>query len=198
MPRILDGAAIAAAIKQEVAEEVKLLAAQGVRPGLAAVLVGHVPASEIYVRSKVQACAELGIFSDLITPPDTITTEEMLYLEPSTIAYANKRDVDENYVRLAELALSSEGYTGIATHDPGIIDRVARFAAAKGLPKRGRFEFQMLYGIGTPLAQKLIAQGYRVRLAIPFGSHWFPYLMRRLAERPANLMFFLKGALSRG
>src|ERR1035438_3805487 len=78
MPRILDGAAIAAAIKQEVAEEVRALAACGIKPGLAAVLVGHVPASEIYVRSKVQTCAELGLFSDLITPPDTVTTEEML------------------------------------------------------------------------------------------------------------------------
>ena len=80
MPKVLDGAAIAAAIKQEVAEEVKELAARGIKPGLAAVLVGHVPASEIYVRSKVQACAELGLYSDLITPPDTVTTEEMLEL----------------------------------------------------------------------------------------------------------------------
>ncbi|MGA2672821.1 MAG: bifunctional 5,10-methylenetetrahydrofolate dehydrogenase/5,10-methenyltetrahydrofolate cyclohydrolase [Terracidiphilus sp.] len=88
MPRILDGAAIAAAIKQEVAEEVKLLAAKGIRPGLAAVLVGHVPASEIYVRSKVQSCADLGIYSDLITPPDTVTTEEMLDL----VAALNDRD----------------------------------------------------------------------------------------------------------
>ena len=88
MPRILDGAAIAAAIKQEVAEEVKLLAAQGIRPGLAAVLVGNVAASEIYVRSKVQTCAELGIFSDLITPPETVTTEEMLDL----VASLNARD----------------------------------------------------------------------------------------------------------
>src|SRR5579872_1907857 len=78
MPRVLDGAAIAAVIKQEVAEEVRKLLPLGVRPGLAAVLVGHVPASEIYVRSKVQACAELGLYSDLIAPPDTITTEEML------------------------------------------------------------------------------------------------------------------------
>jgi methylenetetrahydrofolate dehydrogenase (NADP+)/methenyltetrahydrofolate cyclohydrolase len=78
MPKVLDGAAIAATIKQEVAEEVKQLAAQGVRPGLAAVLVGHVPASEIYVKSKVQTCAELGLFSDLLTPPDTVTTEDML------------------------------------------------------------------------------------------------------------------------
>jgi methylenetetrahydrofolate dehydrogenase (NADP+) / methenyltetrahydrofolate cyclohydrolase len=88
MPRVLDGASIAAAIKQEVAEEVKSLAAQGVRPGLAAVLVGHVAASEIYVRSKVQACAELGIYSDLIAPPDTITTGEML----SLVAELNGRD----------------------------------------------------------------------------------------------------------
>ena len=77
MPKILDGAAIAAQIKSEVADEVARLAAQGVRPGLAAVLVGHVPASEIYVRSKVQTCAELGLFSDLITPPDTVTTEDL-------------------------------------------------------------------------------------------------------------------------
>ncbi len=88
MPKILDGAAIAAAIKLEVAEEVRALAAQGVRPGLAAVLVGNVAASEIYVRSKVQACAELGIFSDLITPPETVTTEEMLAL----VAALNARD----------------------------------------------------------------------------------------------------------
>ncbi len=78
LARILDGTAIAAQIKQEVAEEVKQLAAQGVRPGLAAVLVGHVPASEIYVKSKVQTCAELGLYSDLLTPPDTVTTEDML------------------------------------------------------------------------------------------------------------------------
>ncbi len=80
LAKVLEGAAIAAAIKQEVAEEVKKLAAEGVRPGLAAVLVGHVPASEIYVKSKVQTCAELGLYSDLITPPDTVTTEEMLDL----------------------------------------------------------------------------------------------------------------------
>lgn len=78
LARVLDGTAIAAEIKQEVAENVKRLAAQGVRPGLAAVLVGHVPASEIYVKSKVQTCAELGLYSDLITPPDTVTTEDML------------------------------------------------------------------------------------------------------------------------
>jgi len=88
MPKILDGAAIAAAIKQEVARQVKNLAGQGIRPGLAAVLVGKVPASEIYVRSKVQTCADLGLFSELITPPETVTTEEMLDL----VASLNDRD----------------------------------------------------------------------------------------------------------
>jgi methylenetetrahydrofolate dehydrogenase (NADP+)/methenyltetrahydrofolate cyclohydrolase len=88
MPKVLDGTAIAAAIKQEVAEEVRTLAVKGIRPGLAAVLVGHVPASEIYVRSKVQTCADLGLFSDLIAPPDTVTTEEMLDL----VAALNARD----------------------------------------------------------------------------------------------------------
>jgi len=88
MPRILDGAAIGAAIKLEVADQVRKLAGQGIRPGLAAVLVGHVPASEIYVRSKVQTCEELGLFSELITPPDTVTTEEMLDL----VASLNDRD----------------------------------------------------------------------------------------------------------
>jgi len=88
MPTILDGAAIAAAIKQEVAEEVSLLAAKGIRPGLAAVLVGSVPASQIYVRSKVQSCADLGIYSELITPPETVSTEEMMEL----VAALNSRD----------------------------------------------------------------------------------------------------------
>jgi methylenetetrahydrofolate dehydrogenase (NADP+)/methenyltetrahydrofolate cyclohydrolase len=88
MARILDGAAVAAEIKAEVAVEVKLLAEQGIRPGLAAVLVGHVPASEIYVRSKVKTCGELGLFSEMIEPPDTVTTEEMLVL----VADLNARD----------------------------------------------------------------------------------------------------------
>jgi methylenetetrahydrofolate dehydrogenase (NADP+)/methenyltetrahydrofolate cyclohydrolase len=86
--RRLDGAAIASAIKEDVAREVKALAGQGIKPGLAAVLVGHVPASEIYVRSKVRTCAELGLGSELLTPPDTVTTEEMLAL----VAELNGRD----------------------------------------------------------------------------------------------------------
>ena len=97
MARILDGAAIAAAIKAEVAEEVRGLSAKGIRPGLAAVLVGHVPASEIYVRSKVQACADLGIYSELITPPDTVTTEEMMDLVKSL---NDRDDIDGVLIQL--------------------------------------------------------------------------------------------------
>jgi methylenetetrahydrofolate dehydrogenase (NADP+)/methenyltetrahydrofolate cyclohydrolase len=97
MARVLDGVAIAAAIKKEVAEEVGRLAAQGVRPGLAAVLVGNVPASEIYVRSKVQTCAELGLYSELIDPPDTVTTEEMMDL---VAGLNNRDDVDGMLIQL--------------------------------------------------------------------------------------------------
>jgi proline dehydrogenase len=119
------------------------------------------------------------------------------YLEPADIAFPLKADVDENYARLAEDALAGEGYTAIATHDPVLIQRIVEYVEYLSLPKQGRFEFQMLYGVGTALAGKLAGQGYRVRLAVPFGGYWFPYLMRRLAERPANLAFFLKGAFSR-
>jgi methylenetetrahydrofolate dehydrogenase (NADP+) / methenyltetrahydrofolate cyclohydrolase len=97
MGRVLDGAAIAAGIKEEVAEQVRALAAEGIRPGLAAVLVGHVPASEIYVRSKVQTCADLGLFSELITPPDTVTTEQMLELVNSL---NHRDDIDGILIQL--------------------------------------------------------------------------------------------------
>jgi len=97
MPKMLEGAAIAASIKQEVAEEVRLLAAKGIRPGLAAVLVGNVAASEIYVRSKVQTCADLGLFSELITPPDSVTTEEMLDL---VHALNDRDDIDGILIQL--------------------------------------------------------------------------------------------------
>jgi proline dehydrogenase len=119
------------------------------------------------------------------------------YLEPPDVAYPAKDDVDAGYVTLLETALAHDGYTAIATHDPNIISHAMEFAAVRGLPKAGRFEFQMLYGIATGLARTVLERGYRVRLSIPFGEYWFPYLMRRLAERPANVAFFLKGAFSR-
>jgi proline dehydrogenase len=119
------------------------------------------------------------------------------YLEPAGVAYPRKDDVDRQYLALVEIALSNQGYTAIATHDPNIIARVREIAATRGLPKIGRFEFQMLYGISARLARSLLAGGYRLRLSIPYGDYWFPYLMRRLAERPANVAFFLRGAFSR-
>ena len=119
------------------------------------------------------------------------------YLEPPSIAFEKKRDVDAAYLGLVIAALQGEGYTAIATHDPAIIARVEAFVRERGLPQRGRYEFQMLYGVGGALANALVARGHRVRLAVPFGDYWFPYLMRRLAERPANLAFFLRGAFSR-
>lgn len=119
------------------------------------------------------------------------------YLEPPEVAYEKKRDVDARYLELVFAALSAGGYTAIATHDPAIVAQVEAFVRERGIPLRGRFEFQMLYGISASLAGALVARGYRVRLAVPFGDYWFPYLMRRLAERPANLAFFLKGALAR-
>lgn len=118
------------------------------------------------------------------------------YLEPPRVAYKHKRDVDDNYIRLAELALRSGAYAAIATHDRHIVEYLIGLTGRLGLPKRGRFEFQMLYGVATGYARSIVERGYRLRLAIPYGDAWFPYLMRRLAERPANLLFFLKGAFA--
>jgi proline dehydrogenase len=112
------------------------------------------------------------------------------YLEPAEIAFPKKADVDRNYLSLIEIALSSPGFTAIATHDDAIIEKTIAIVNKGGLLPE-RFEFQMLYGVRPKLQEQLRDRGYRVRLAIPFGSQWYPYLMRRLAERPANLFFFL-------
>ncbi|MFN2528264.1 MAG: proline dehydrogenase family protein [Candidatus Baltobacteraceae bacterium] len=118
------------------------------------------------------------------------------YLESPSVAFAAKADVDRNYQVLVERSLLDGAYTAIATHDPALIQAAIDFINNRGIP-RERFEFQMLYGVSSRLAQTLVAEGYRVRLAVPFGPYWFPYLMRRLAERPANLTFFLKNLLGR-
>ena len=116
------------------------------------------------------------------------------YKEPSEIAFPRKKDVDANYIKLMRLLLPSGIYHAIATHDPGMIDATVRFAAERGITK-DKFEFQMLYGIRTDLQSRLVREGYRVRVYIPFGKDWFPYFMRRLAERPANLLFFARNLL---
>jgi proline dehydrogenase len=118
------------------------------------------------------------------------------YQEPPDIAFPDKRDVDANYVKLMKLILPSGIYHGIATHDPAMIDATKRFVLEKGI-HRDQFEFQMLYGIRTDLQQQLVREGFRLRVYIPYGTDWFPYFMRRLAERPANLMFFARNLLPR-
>jgi proline dehydrogenase len=113
------------------------------------------------------------------------------YKEPPQIAFPRKKEVDANFVKLMKLLLPSGVYHAIATHDPKMIDATMRFAAERGIAK-DNFEFQMLYGIRTDLQRRMVHQGYRVRVYIPFGLDWFPYFMRRLAERPANLLFFVR------
>jgi proline dehydrogenase len=116
------------------------------------------------------------------------------YKEPPEIAFPEKADVDANYVKLMNLLLPSGIYHGIATHDPAMIQATKDFAREKNIGS-DQFEFQMLYGIRTDLQQQLVREGYRLRIYIPFGTDWFPYFMRRLAERPANLAFFLRNLL---
>jgi proline dehydrogenase len=113
------------------------------------------------------------------------------YAEPPTVAYPRKADVDAAYVRLAEQLLLYGHAPALATHDERLIGRAREFAAARGIAK-DRFEFQFLYGIRRDLQDGLAADGYRVRVYVPFGTHWYPYFMRRLAERPANVAFIAR------
>lgn len=113
------------------------------------------------------------------------------YKETDEIAFQPKAEVDANYVKLMKIMLKSGVYHGMATHDPAMIDATIRFARAENIAPSS-FEFQMLYGIRRDLQQKLVKDGWRMRVYIPFGTEWYPYLMRRLAERPANAIFILK------
>ena len=113
------------------------------------------------------------------------------YKEPAEIAFQAKADVDANFVKLMRILLESGTYHGIATHDPKMIEATIAFARSEKIPADA-FEFQMLYGVRRDLQQKLIREGWRMRVYIPFGTEWYPYLMRRLAERPANAIFILK------
>lgn len=113
------------------------------------------------------------------------------YKEPAEIAYQSKSDVDSNYLRLMRVLLKSGIYHGLATHDENIIREAKAFATREKIARDG-FEFQMLYGIRRDLQQSLVRDGWRMRVYVPFGTEWYPYLMRRLAERPANLYFVAK------
>ena len=110
------------------------------------------------------------------------------YKEPATVAYPDKKDVDESYVRCMKLLLTDGHYPGIATHDEEIVNQTKRFARENDIGN-DRFEFQMLYGVRRDLQEKLVKEGYRMRVYVPYGTQWYPYLMRRLAERPANVAF---------
>jgi proline dehydrogenase len=110
------------------------------------------------------------------------------YQEPASVAFPAKRDVDENYVRCMHSLMSDGNYPGLATHDERIIAEAKRYAKDKNI-STDRFEFQMLYGVRRDLQERLVREGYRMRVYVPFGTQWYPYLMRRLAERPANVAF---------
>lgn len=110
------------------------------------------------------------------------------YQEPASVAFPDKRDVDENYVRCMHTLMSDGNYPGIATHDERIISEAKRFAKERSIAM-DRYEFQMLYGVRRDLQEQLVREGYRMRVYVPFGTQWYPYLMRRLAERPANVAF---------
>lgn len=114
------------------------------------------------------------------------------YNEPKNVAYQKKEDVDAAYARMTKTLLTSGQYPAIATHDPSMIDLAKSVAREHGIAP-DRFEFQMLYGIRRDLQARLLADGYRIRVYVPFGREWFPYFMRRLGERPANIAFVLRG-----
>ena len=113
------------------------------------------------------------------------------YKEPPAVAFPTKREVDENFVALTKVLLKSGIYHGIATHDEAMIRATREFVAAEGID-RTSFEFQMLYGIRRDLQRQLVQEGYHVRVYVPFGDQWYPYFMRRLAERPANVLFLAR------
>jgi proline dehydrogenase len=117
------------------------------------------------------------------------------YQEPESVAFPDKGDVDRNFIKLMQMLLSEGNYPGIATHDEAMIDATRRYASQHSIPTSS-FEFQMLYGVRRDLQHELRAAGYNLRVYVPFGGAWYPYLMRRLAERPANLFFIVNAVLA--
>ena len=131
---------------------------------------------------------------ELVKIPARIRICKGAYLEPPEVAFPDKKDVDANYVKVMQLLLSSGAYHGIATHDPKMIDATIDFVAREKIGKE-KFEFQMLFGVRRDLQRQLARDGYNLRIYVPYGKHWYPYFMRRLAERPANVWFVLKNVL---
>ena len=131
---------------------------------------------------------------DLLKIPARIRICKGAYNEGPDVAFPDKKDVDANYVRVVQALLSSGVYHGIATHDPNMINETIRYMKREGIGKE-TFEFQMLYGVRRDLQERLARDGYNMRVYVPYGKHWYPYFMRRLAERPANVWFVLKNML---
>lgn len=131
---------------------------------------------------------------DLLKLPARIRLCKGAYNEPAEVAFPDKKDVDDNFVKVMRLLLSSGIYHGIATHDEKMIDATIDFVQRESIPKEA-FEFQMLFGIRRDLQEQLAREGYNMRVYVPYGEHWYPYFMRRLAERPANIWFVLRNLL---
>jgi proline dehydrogenase len=128
---------------------------------------------------------------ELLKIPARIRICKGAYNEGPDVAFPDKKDVDDNYVRVMKLLLKSGVYHGIATHDPNMINATIRFMRSEGISKDA-FEFQMLYGVRRDLQERMARDGYHMRVYVPYGKHWYPYFMRRLAERPANIWFVVK------
>jgi proline dehydrogenase len=128
---------------------------------------------------------------ELVKLPARIRICKGAYSEPPEVAFPEKKDVDANYIKVMQILLGSGIYHGIATHDPKMVDATIEFASREGIGKE-KFEFQMLYGIRRDLQHQLARDGFNVRIYVPYGKHWYPYFMRRLAERPANIWFVMK------
>jgi proline dehydrogenase len=152
-------------------------------PGTGAVL-------QAYLRRTEADCAALA------GPGSRVRLCKGAYDEPATVAFRERAEVDESYRRCLRVLMRGQGYPMVATHDPALIDHAGTLAAQTGRLSDG-FEFQMLYGVRPDAQRELAAEGHRVRVYLPYGSAWFPYFMRRLGERPANVMFFLRSVTSR-
>ena len=164
---------------------------------------GHLDATLDVFRKVRGRCANVGIVIQsylfrsekdiraLLDEKTRIRLCKGAYAEPPEVAYQDKSKVDQNYIDLMKILLPSGIYHGIATHDPNMIDATKRFASESGIGKDA-FEFQMLYGVGRQRQTELVAEGYRMRVYVPYGDAWYPYFMRRLAERPANVLFVLR------
>lgn len=156
-------------------------------------IVKEVHAELDNVGTVIQACLRRSRqdVADLLQRRIQVRLVKGAYLEPESIAFRRKSDTDRNFVDLMRMLLSSDTHHAIATHDEAIIDETKAFARSRNIPP-DHFEFQMLYGIRRDLQLRLAQEGYRVRIYIPYGQRWYPYFMRRLAERPANVWFILK------